>query len=110
MPSAAPADEPPRGSNFKIMHYLEPLTRLGAVLFALSYGAGFVIVTLHHSQFGIAEFSLLRVRVLAAGVLFIALSLLPIIVAARVFGIFGLDSERAVPIKHKPGDWACPLG
>ena len=83
---------------------LESAARAGAILLGLTYAAGFVIVTLHHSQFGIAELGLLRPRILSAGVLFMVFTLLPVVIAARVYGLFGLGSQFGVAIQYKPED------
>jgi hypothetical protein len=94
----------PNSNVVEVMRYLDPLTRLGAIFLGVMYGAGFVIVTLHHAQFGVAELSLLKVRVLAAGVLFMVLTLLPVIAAARTYGMFGLGGPHIVEVRHKPED------
>jgi hypothetical protein len=57
------------------------------MLLATAYAAGFVIVTLHHSQYGVLQFDILRPRVIAAGVTFLALMGLPIYIAFFLFNI-----------------------
>lgn len=74
------------------------------MLFALIYGAGFLVVCLHHAQFGIAELSLIKVRVLSAGFIFLLLTAIPTVTAARLFRYFKLDSTQAIAIQSKPED------
>lgn len=71
---------------------LEPLARLGAILLGATYLAGFLIVMQHHATFGIVDVGLLRARVMAAGVLFDFLTLLPVVVVSRVYGWLGLSA------------------
>lgn len=52
---------------------LETLYKGGAVIFALTYGAGFLIVSLHHATFGISQFNPLKPRIFSAGILFLFL-------------------------------------
>ena len=62
----------------------EMAARLGAILLVVVYGTGFLIVSLHHSAYGIAQFNLLKPRIFAAGVLFLFLTSIPVVAAARV--------------------------
>jgi len=77
---------------------LEHASRLSGFLFAAVYGAGFLITSIHHAQFGISEFGLLRARIFSSGLLFIALTALPMLMVARVFGIFGLRKAVGIGI------------
>lgn len=95
----APVVENPRTS---FLDWVESLTKLGAMLFALTYGAGFIVLSLHHAQFGVVELSLLKIRVLSAGVIVLMLTLLPVVAAGRVFGYFDLGSRSAVVIESSP--------
>jgi len=83
---------------------LETITRLGALLVGIAYVAGFVIVTLHHAQYGIGEISLLRARVFSAGILFGLFVVLPLAVSARIHGYFGFSSSTGLTIETNPGD------
>jgi hypothetical protein len=78
---------------------------VAALLVTAIYGRGFLIVALHHSEFGIFEFDFLKARVLPAGVLFILLTGVPAVAAARVFRILGLSRRAgpAPPIARKSG-------
>jgi len=77
--------------NRRLPPYVEVAARTGAIIVGASYAIGFVIVTLHHSQFGVAEFSLLRARVFSAGALFLFLTIMPAVAAARIYSLFGLS-------------------
>jgi len=44
--------------------------KIGTGLLALFYAAGFLVVSIHHGQYGIVMFEFLRARVFAAGILF----------------------------------------
>jgi hypothetical protein len=59
------------------------------------YVAGYLIVTLHHSQFGIVEFSPIRPRIFSAGALFLLLLAVPFLAVSRVFHFFGLQDPKA---------------
>jgi hypothetical protein len=77
---------------------LQQVGQAAALLAATIYGSGYLIVTLHHSEFGILEFDFLKPRLLSAGVLFILLTAAPGLAAARVFRILGL-SRQAGPLQ-----------
>jgi len=62
---------------------IEMASKSVGVVLAVAYVAGFLIVALHHARFGIAEFSPLKPKVFAAGVLFLLLSLVPSVGAWR---------------------------
>jgi hypothetical protein len=70
------------------------------------YVAGFIIVTLHHSQYGIGELSLLRARVFSAGILFGILTALPVVAASRQYGYFGLGPQVGKIHIQSQNDWA----
>lgn len=89
---------------------LETLTKVSAMLLAFTYGSGFMVVSLHHAQYGIAEMNLLKARILSAGFIFLLLTALPVIATARVFGYFGLGSGSHIPIRHYPKDRSLQQG
>lgn len=60
----------------------------GAVLGAVLYVGGFVVVSLYEGQFGITEFGLLRTRVLAAGLLLALFVVLPARCRAPAVSVF----------------------
>ena len=49
--------------------YLEPIAKAVALIVALLYLCGFVVVSVHLSRYGVASFSLLQLQYLIAGVL-----------------------------------------
>lgn len=81
---------------------LETAGRLGGILIATIYGTGFLIVALHHSQYGISEFSLLRARIFSSGLLFVVLLTLPMVVVSRIFNLFGLKKSLGIAISTEP--------
>jgi len=91
--------EPPRRGNVSL---LETASRLGAVSIAVIYAAGFLIITLHDSQFGIVEFSPFRPRIFSAGALFALLLAVPVLAVSRAFHFFGLRNPTAVSIRVRP--------
>lgn len=67
----------------------------------LVYLFGFTIVSVFDASYGIADFSLIRTKVIAVGCLFASLLALPIVVTFRTFHIFGLERERISPPPRK---------
>ena len=98
---ASPAPQPEAAHRYR---QLEALIRLGALVVGVVYVAGFIIVTLHHSQYGIGEISLLRARVFSAGILFGLLTALPVVVAARLYGYYGLSTSAGFTVQTEPGE------
>ena len=64
--------------------YLERFAGASAALFALLYAAGFLVVSLHHSAYGLSEFNLLTPRVFAAGVVLATFVLVPMSACYRL--------------------------
>ena len=64
--------------------------------------AGFIIVTIHHAQFGIGEIDVFKARALSAGILFAILTAVPVLVAARIYGYFGFSSPNRVVLYFSP--------
>lgn len=83
---------------------LEPLARLGAILFGATYLLGFLIVIQHHADFGIVDVGVFRARVMAAGILFDVLTILPIILASRIYGWLGLSSTSGYFLRTRDED------
>lgn len=77
---------------------LESFARIGALLAGSVYVAGFIVVTVHHGQFGIGETDLFKARALSAGILFALMIALPVATCARVFGLYGLSSSTHLPV------------
>jgi hypothetical protein len=97
--AAESESEPPRRGNVSL---LETASRLGALSIAVIYAAGFLIITLHDSQFGIVEFSPFRPRIFSAGALFALLLAVPVLAVSRAFHFFGLRSATAASIRVRP--------
>jgi len=97
--AAQSESEPPRRGN---VSPLETASRLAAVFIAVIYAAGFLIITLHDSQFGIVEFSPFRPRIFSAGALFALLLAVPVLAVSRAFHFFGLRNPAAVSIQVRP--------
>lgn len=61
-----------------------------AVIFAIIYGTGFLILSIHHARFGMETTEPFKPKVFSAGVLFAVLAGVPCIAMARVLAMFGL--------------------
>ena len=94
---ALPSAGDSSGSHLRFLREtVEPFTKVGAVVVALTYVAGFVVVNLHHGHLGL-ELSLLKARVVAAGVLFGVLTLIPVVFLTRIHGSFAPRPTSALP-------------
>lgn len=71
------------------LNQLGPLAPAGAVLLVGVYGSGFLVVCLHYASYGIAQFDLLRARVISAGVLFLVFLAVSATVALHAYGLYG---------------------
>lgn len=74
-----------KSSKPGVASFLELIARAGAVLLALVYGSGFLIISLRHAAFGIAQYSFFAPRILSAGILFVFLIIVPTVAASRIF-------------------------
>jgi len=82
-----------------------PLTaQVVGIVVVMLYAIGFVILSLHHASFGILEFNPLRPKILLSGVLFCVFIGLPIMEAARVYGLLGYDPMFPKP-KRTDGEF-----
>ena len=90
--SAPPLEHPPGGpvEATGIRTNLETLARLAAVGITSVYVTGFLIITLHHAQYGIAQLNPLKPRVFSAGLLFVVLCCISVVAALGMFRIGGL--------------------
>ncbi len=61
----------------------------------LIYVFGFIIVSIHDATYGIADFSLFRTKVIAVGTLFAILVALGMLLAFRMFALFGFTTAHA---------------
>jgi hypothetical protein len=75
----------------KLQPQIQLLTQSAAFLVLVLYVAGFLTISIRHASFGIMQFGLLRARILSAGVLFAVFFVIPMIAAARIFGLFGYE-------------------
>lgn len=66
---------------------VDVLSRVVAVVFALLYAAGFLVVSIHDAMFGIVQFSFLKPRIFAAGGLCVVLTAVALVLARKV-GLF----------------------
>lgn len=89
-------------SESRFVASLEVTARAAALFVAVVYGTGFLIISVHHAQYGIAQFDPLKPKIFSTGVVFLLLAALPIVAAFRLFRIFGLRAKAAVGIACKP--------
>jgi hypothetical protein len=73
------------------------VTQVVAISVALLYAVGFIVVSLHHALFGVSQFSLLRPKILSAGLLFFIFFGLPVLESARNYGLFGYNDPFPRP-------------
>lgn len=81
---------------------LEVTARAVAIFAAVVYGAGFLIVAIHHAQYGIAQFDPLRPKIFSTGIVFLLLIAIPTIAAFRAFQLSGLTVVTSFGIPYKP--------
>ena len=61
-----------------------------ATIFAVIYGAGFLIISIHHGRLGMLAVEPFKAKIFSAGLLFALLTGIPCIGMARTMGLFGL--------------------
>jgi hypothetical protein len=61
-----------------------------AFIFAMVYGTGFLVLSIHHGRLGIDAIEPFKPKVFSAGLLFVVLAGVPCIAMARLAGLFGL--------------------
>jgi len=91
-------------SESRFVAGLEVTARAAAVFVAVVYSTGFLIVAIHHAQYGIAQFDFLKPKIISTGIVFVVLTALPTIAAFRVFHIFGLrrtSTIASIPCKRE---------
>lgn len=69
----------------KLRSRIAVLVQLTGILAVVTYGVGFLALSLHHASFGISQFNLLRPKIIFAGVLFFVLATLAAIETTRAF-------------------------
>jgi hypothetical protein len=86
----------------KLRSRIAMLAQLTGVFALITYGAGFLILSLHHASFGISQFNLLRPKIISAGVLFFVLAALAAIETTQAFsfqlGIDKLPETHNIPV------------
>jgi hypothetical protein len=63
------------------------------------YVCGFVVLSLFEADYGIADFSLVRVKALAAGLLFVFFIAYPALVSIRSFQLFGMKKQGSTLVE-----------
>src|SRR6266851_5384767 len=78
-----------------------------AVIFAIIYGTGFLVLSIHHSRFGVETIEPFKPKVFSAGLLFAVFAGVPCIAMARSLALFGLrrPSIRVVEGKGAKYIW-----
>src|SRR6266852_3866663 len=77
---------------------LERVAKISTFALPAVYLCGFVVLSLYDSGFGIADLSLVRVKALAAGLLFVFFIAYPSIVGIRAFQMFGLKKPLSTKV------------
>ncbi|MFY9561117.1 MAG: hypothetical protein WAQ52_12860 [Terriglobales bacterium] len=70
-----------------------------AVIFAIIYGTGFLVLSIHHSRFGLETIESFKPKVFSAGLLFAVLAGVPCIAMARTLALFGLRMPSVVVVE-----------
>jgi hypothetical protein len=80
----------------KLRDPLSLVVQTGAALAIALYGIGFLVVSLHHSWYGITVSELLRPKMLSAGILFAVLFALASLENSREMGLFGFRQQPPI--------------
>jgi hypothetical protein len=81
---------------------LEPLLKVGAASVAVIYAIGYMIVSVHHAMFAIAQFDPFRPKIVLTGLIFVILTAIPTIAAFRMLGLTGLRGSIGMFIPAEP--------
>ena len=84
-------------SESRLAAGVEMYAKASALFLAVVYGAGFLIVAVHHAQYGVAQFDPLKPKIFSTGVVFFLLVAGASIAAFRVFQIVGLRRAGGIP-------------
>jgi hypothetical protein len=79
-----------------------------AVIFAVTYGIGFLVLSIHHARFGLETTEPFKPKVFSAGVLFVVLTGAPCIAMARFLNMFGLTMPRTQVVTGKGAAYIVP--
>jgi hypothetical protein len=72
-----------------------------AVIFAVVYGIGFLVLSIHRARFGVETTEAFKPRVFSAGILFVLLVGVPCIAMARSLSLLGLTMPRTQIVTGK---------
>ena len=72
-----------------------------AVIFAVIYGIGFLVLSVHHARFGMEMTEPFKPKVFSAGILFVVLAGAPCVAMARSLHMFGLRKPRIYIVEGK---------
>jgi hypothetical protein len=72
-----------------------------AVIFAVIYGIGFLVLSIHHARFGMEMTEPFKPKVFSAGILFVVLAGVPCVAMARSLHMFGLRKARTYIVEGK---------
>jgi hypothetical protein len=79
-----------------------------AVIFAVIYGIGFLVLSIHHARFGLETTEPFKPKVFSAGVLFVVLTGAPCIAMARFLNMFGLKMPKTQVVTGKGAAYIVP--
>ncbi len=74
-----------------------------AAIFAVIYGAGFLIISIHHGRLGMYAVEPFKAKIFSAGLLFVLLTGIPCIAMARAMGLFGLRMPAIEVVEGRIG-------
>jgi hypothetical protein len=99
-PTAHTEPNAPANTSGDVPSRIDTLTKLGAAFVASIYLCGFVVVTVSQARFGIVEFSIIRPKILSAGVGLLMLCAIPVLIHLTVFRVwgFGLPALKINPL------------
>jgi len=79
----------------------EKIAKIGTLALPVIYVCGFVIISLYEADFGIADFTLIKVKALAAGLGFGLFLAVPALAGIRSFRILGMRSPGGTRVDLK---------
>jgi hypothetical protein len=86
----------PLQSRADTVKIIDLIVKATVILAAFLYGCGFLVISIHQYSYGIAEMSLLRPKVLAAGIWFLCFAAVPfvLVIEGRYIKSSSPDRER----------------
>ena len=82
------------------LSYVRVASEYVAVLAAIVYGTGFVVVSYYLARKGIVSFSILRPKIFGAGLAFLVFASVPLISAFQWFSILGFSFQPLMNQAH----------